>query len=107
MFQEEEEEVGWAEGYTSLSELRCRAHTMLGLLANSINLDFFGTILFALNEHDDPATKRAEHTQAGLETTPDIFTERYERLLQTPPGGKGRREVEVLKDTGGRGNRRE
>ena len=87
---------------------------MPGLLANSIVLDAFGTILFALNEHDDPATKRAEHIQDGLETIPKNFTERYERLLQTPPRGKGRREVEVLtselealKDTGGRGNRRE
>ena len=81
MFQKEEEEVGWAGGYTSLSELRCRAHTMLGLLANSIDLDAFGSILFALNEHDDPATKRTEHIQAGPETTSNIITERYERLL--------------------------
>ena len=67
-------------------------------------LDAFGTILFALNEHYDPTTKRAEHVQAGLETILQNFTERYERLLQTPLTGKGRREVEVLKETGGRGN---
>ena len=71
-------------------------------------LDAFGTILFALNEYYDPATKRAEHVYAGLDTVPKNFTKRYERLLQTPLTGKGRREVvrelEMLKETGGRGN---
>ena len=67
-------------------------------------LDAFGTILFALNEHYDPATKRAEHVYAGLDTVLQDFTERSERLLQTPLTGRGRRELEVLKEMGGRGN---
>ena len=142
------------EGSTSFPELRFRAHTMLGLLANSVILldpetilhrmksdlypypprlkqallreslpilkgslgdmrdyvdrgigntafrfhlgrilDALGTIVFALNERYDPATKRVEQAYATMNRLPRDFLTRYNRILEIPLTGKGRREL--------------
>ena len=142
------------EGLTSVPELRFRAHTMLGLLEESLILydpdsvlaelqshlrpyplklkqsllseslpvlegslqdledylgrdigntafhfhlerilDALGTMLFALNERYDPATKRVEEAYRRLAILPDRFAERYNRILETPLTPAGRRQV--------------
>jgi len=142
------------EGSTSFPELKFRAHTMLGLLANSVILldpeailhrikselypypprlkqallqeslpilkeslgdmrdyvdrgigntafhfhlerllEALGTIVFALNERYDPATKRIEQTYATMNRLPQDFLARYTRILEIPLTGEGRREV--------------
>ena len=142
------------EGSTSLPELRFRAHTMLGLLANSVILldpetilhrmksnlypyppglkqtllqeslpilkesltdmrdyvdreigntafhfhfqrilDALRTIIFALNEFYDPATKRVEQVYATMNRHPQDFLMRYNRILKIPMTAKGRREL--------------
>jgi hypothetical protein len=42
------------------------------------------SILFAINEHYDPATKRPEPALAKLPRLPDNFIARYEQLLEGP-----------------------
>lgn len=142
------------EGLTSVPELRFRAHTMLGLLEDSLILydpdsvlaelrahlrpyppklkqtllseslpvvegslqdlqdylerdigntafhfhlgriqDALGTMLFAINERYDPATKRVEDAYRRLAILPDRFVERYGRILETPLTLAGRRQV--------------
>jgi predicted nucleotidyltransferase len=56
-------------------------------------LDSLGTILFAINERYDPATKRTEEFLASLDRLPDRFMERYARILETPLTEEGRREI--------------
>lgn len=142
------------EGLVSIPELRFRAHTMLGLLENSLILydpdsvltklrsllhpypvklkqrlrteslsvaeeslqelrdyverdignsafhfhlgrvlDAMGTLLFAINERYDPATKRAEEAYRQLAILPEGFATRYDRILETPLTQAGRRQV--------------
>jgi predicted nucleotidyltransferase len=142
------------EGSTSFPELRFRAHTVLGLLANSVILldpetilqrmkselypypprlkqallreslsilkeslgdmrnyvdrgigntafhfhlervlQALRTIIFALNERYDPATKRIEQAYATMNRLPRGFMTRYNRILKIPLTGKGRREL--------------
>lgn len=145
------------EGLTSLPELKFRAHTMLGLLENSLILydpnsviaelrtrlrpypaklkqtllseilrvaegslqdlrdyverdignaafhfhmgrvlDGLGTMLFAINECYDPATKRAEEAYRELAMLPDDFMTRFNRVFETPLTPAGRRQVLTL-----------
>jgi len=149
------------EGSTSFPELRFRAHTVLGLLANSVVLldpegvlqrmkselypysprlkqallqeslpilkesvsdmrncvdrgigntafhfhlerllEALGTIILALNERYDPAHKRVEQVYATMSKLPRDFLARYNRILEIPLTGKGRRrlvsEIEAL-----------
>jgi predicted nucleotidyltransferase len=58
-------------------------------------LDSLLTILFAINERYDPATKRTEEFLATLDRLPDRFLERYSRILKTPLTDHGRREIVV------------
>ena len=53
-------------------------------------LDAMATLLFALNERYDPATKRLEDAFRRLPILPANFLARYTGLLETPltPGGK-------------------
>jgi predicted nucleotidyltransferase len=142
------------EGSTSFPELQFRAHTMLGLLENSVILldpetilnrmkselypypprlkqallreslpilkeslgdmrnyvdrgigntalhfhlerilEALMTIVFALNERYDPAAKRVEQAYATMNRLPQDFLARYNRILEIPLTGDGRREV--------------
>jgi predicted nucleotidyltransferase len=56
-------------------------------------LDSLGTILFAINERYDPATKRFEEVLRSLEILPDRFMERYTKILETPLTREGRNEI--------------
>jgi len=141
-------------GSTSFPELRFRAHTMLGLLANSVILldpeailhrmkselypypprlkqallqeslpilkgslgdmrnyvdrgigntafhfhlerflEALVTIVFALNERYDPATKHVEQAYAAMNRLPQDFLTRYNRILEIPLTVNGRREL--------------
>jgi predicted nucleotidyltransferase len=63
-------------------------------------IDAIGTIIFALNDRYDLATKRVEEFFATLSITPNRFLERYKKILETPLSKKGRknivRELEVF-----------
>jgi predicted nucleotidyltransferase len=56
-------------------------------------VDAIGTIMFALNERYDPATKRAEEAFLKLKNVPEHFTERYNGILATPLSDQGRKKV--------------
>ena len=62
--------------------------------------DALHTILFALNEKYDPATKRAEVEYEKLSRLPPNFLERYTRLLEGPFDKNGQqrtvKELEIL-----------
>ncbi|MEM7029701.1 MAG: nucleotidyltransferase domain-containing protein [Chloroflexota bacterium] len=142
------------EGAVSIPELKFRAYTMLGLLANAIVLyehqrwitqlkanlfpyparlkanlieqnntilvdrlqeledcakrdightmflfhlwqacDALITILFAINNFYDPATKRPEREFGKLEKIPANFTERYQQILEGPFDKDGRQQM--------------
>jgi predicted nucleotidyltransferase len=56
-------------------------------------LDALGTVLCAMNERYDPASKRTEEFLGTLDILPDRFLERYTRMLETPLTREGRREI--------------
>jgi predicted nucleotidyltransferase len=56
-------------------------------------LDSLGTILFAINERYDPATKRTEEALRNLPHLPNTFLERYTKTLETPLTQEGRGEI--------------
>jgi predicted nucleotidyltransferase len=56
-------------------------------------LDAVGTMLFAINERYDPATKRAEEALQNLPRLPHRYLERYTRILETPLTPAGRQEI--------------
>jgi predicted nucleotidyltransferase len=56
-------------------------------------LDALGTILFAVNERYDPATKRTEEALQNLPHLPNRCLERYTRILETPLTPAGREEI--------------
>jgi predicted nucleotidyltransferase len=56
-------------------------------------LDSLCTIMFALNRRYDPATKRTEEAFRELAIAPDRFSERYDRLLETPLTHEGRKAI--------------
>lgn len=56
-------------------------------------IDSLGTILFAINERYDPATKRVEDVYRDIEIVPESFLERYTRLLETPLTRDGRQSI--------------
>jgi len=56
-------------------------------------IDSLGTILFAINERYDPATKRVEDVYRDLEIVPEGFLERYTKLLETPLTRDGRQSI--------------
>lgn len=96
------ESVPIAKG--SLEDLRDYNKRGIGNTAFHFHLqrimDSFGTILFAVNERHDPATKCVEEIYKDLEVVPDRFLERYTGLLEIPLTTEGRRtivkELEVL-----------
>lgn len=59
-------------------------------------LDGLGTMLFAINECYDPATKRTEEAYRELAVLPNDFMKRFERVLETPMTPAGRRQVLTL-----------
>lgn len=59
-------------------------------------IDSLGTILFALNERYDPATKRVEEVYTNLAVVPYCFLKKYNRILETPLTSQGRKDI--LKD---------
>ncbi len=65
-------------------------------------IDSLGTLLFALNEKYDPATKRVEEEYSKLKVLPYKFLRRYKTLLEAPLTVGGRRmvlrELRVLVD---------
>ncbi|MFA6569585.1 MAG: DUF4037 domain-containing protein [Victivallales bacterium] len=56
-------------------------------------VDSLGTVLFALNERYDPATKRVEEAYRDLRVAPRDFIKRYCRALQVPLTDRGRKQV--------------
>jgi predicted nucleotidyltransferase len=56
-------------------------------------LEALGTIVFALNERYDPAVKRIEQIYATMNRLPQDFLTRYNRILEIPLTGNGRREL--------------
>jgi hypothetical protein len=59
----------------------------------SRTLDAIGTILFALNERYNPATKRVEESYRHLSIVPADFLGRYDTMLQTPLTSEGREQI--------------
>jgi hypothetical protein len=55
--------------------------------------DAMVSILYAFNEHYDPATKRPEHELSKLAVLPDQFVARFIRLLEGPFDPQGRQRV--------------
>jgi hypothetical protein len=55
--------------------------------------DAMVSVLYALNEHYNPATKRPEQELSKLTIMPDRFVERFVRLLEGPFDPKGRQHV--------------
>jgi hypothetical protein len=51
------------------------------------------SILYAVNEYYDPATKRPEQELSKLAVVPDRFVERYIRLLEGPFDPQGRQHL--------------
>lgn len=56
-------------------------------------IDSLAGLLFALNEHYDPATKRVEEAYRDLRILPDDFLHRYKAILERPLTTDGRKEV--------------
>ncbi|MGD9201732.1 MAG: nucleotidyltransferase domain-containing protein [Chitinispirillia bacterium] len=56
-------------------------------------IDSLGTILFAINERYDPATKRVERIYRQLKIIPENFLDRYKKLLETPLTDEGRQSI--------------
>ena len=56
-------------------------------------IDAISTLLFALNERYDPATKRLEQVYRRLPIMPANFLERYNQLLETPLTPPGRLKI--------------
>jgi hypothetical protein len=88
----------------SLGDMRDYVARGIGNTAFHFHLQRFlqalGTILFALNERYDPATKRVEQAYATMERVPQGFVARYTRALRVPLTDDGRgeavRELEAL-----------
>ncbi len=81
----------------SLEDLRDYCKRGIGNTAFYFHLgriiDSLGTMLFAINERYDPATKRTEDIYRELEIVPERFLERYTKLLETPLTTDGRQAV--------------
>ncbi len=81
----------------SLTELQDYARRNIGPSAFLFHLgrvsDAIETILYAVNEHYDPATKRSEQELAKLTVIPGEFVERFVRILEGPFDHKGRQRV--------------
>ena len=87
----------------SFAELRDYAQRNIGPSSFLFHLgrvsDAMESILYAVNERYDPATKRPEHELAKLSVTPEGFMERYIAVLEGPFDQKGRlRAVDKLTD---------
>ena len=91
---------------SSLEDLKDYVRRNVGNTAFHFHLeriiDSLGTILFALNERYDPATKRVEEVYCELRIVPENFLQRYNMILQTSltTGGRKRivQELETLTD---------
>jgi len=81
----------------SIEDLRDYVKRDIGNTAFHFHLqritDSLGTLLFALNERYDPATKRVEEAYSKLKIRPDNFMRRYKELLETPLTADGRRKI--------------
>ncbi len=81
----------------SLGEMRNYVDRGIGNTAFHFHLErlleALGTIVFALNERYDPAAKRMEQTYATMSSLPQDFLTRYNRVLEIPLTGDGRRKV--------------
>jgi hypothetical protein len=81
----------------SLEDLRDYIRRSIGNTAFHFHyerlMDSLGTMLFAINERHDPATKRTEEALRNLTLLPDRFLERYDRILVTPLTPEGRAEI--------------
>jgi predicted nucleotidyltransferase len=56
-------------------------------------IDSLGTVLFAINERYDPATKRVEEVYSELKILPPDFLKRYKMILEKPLTLDGRQTV--------------
>lgn len=90
----------------SLEELKTYAERKIGNTAFHFHLqkilDSLGTILFAINERYDPATKRVEEAYSELKILPQNFLYRYKTILETSLTPEGRaaivRELQAIID---------
>jgi hypothetical protein len=91
---------------SSLEDLKDYVRRNIGNTAFHFHLeriiDSLGTILFALNERYDPATKRVEEVYCELRIVPENFLQRYNMILQTSLTAGGKKaivqELETLTD---------
>jgi hypothetical protein len=89
----------WPILHAELADLHDCAERDIGNTAFLFHLwracDALVQILFALNEHYDPASKRTERELARLSFLPERFLVRYQQMLEGPFTPHGRRAATI------------